>query len=230
MTVRAYVPPRAAWKGNPSTRGLEQSNTSLPMTNVPSNSVNDPIELPVQNTLRKPRSNTGSSKHTTHNRNQSSDNYYEDVDPRFAQPAPPHPVLETLHPTQATQSSATVPSALMPGLVTQTHPVIEHNGEIVDPTSSYEEIPDGQRSPASDHSNMTSISQRGINPNWQPGDQQQGRLGVPGRRPVPPQQQRDILLDSNPDFGLSGRGGGGMGAGGRGVVGVPPPTQHGQAF
>ena len=224
MGSRAYVPPRAAWKGNPPTRGLDQPNASTSMNNFPSNSVNDPIELPVQSTLRKPRSNTGSSKHTTHNRNQSSDNYYEDVDPRFAQSSPPQPILDTRHPTQATQSSATVPSSLMPGLINPTHPVIEHNGEIIDPTSSYEDIPDGQRSPASDHSNMTSISQRGINPNWQPSEQQ-GRLGVPGRRPV--QQQRDILLDSNPDFGLSGRGGG---MGGRDVVGVPPPTQHGQAF
>ena len=53
---------------------------------------------------------------------------------------------------------------------------------------------------------MSSISQRGINPNWRPppeANQRSGQanLGIPGRRPV--QQQRDILLNSNPDFELS---------------------------
>ena len=201
---RPYVPPRAAWRGNPSSRGLDQPNNSTLTNNIPPIPVNDPVELPVQNTLRKPPSNTHPSEPLVHTRNHSSDQYYEDVDPRFAQPSPPEPILDTRNATQATQSNTTVPSTLMPGLIASTQPIVEHSGEIVDPMSSYEDIPDGQRSPASDHSNMTSISQRGINPNWQPGEQQ-GRLGVPPRRPV--QQQRDMLLDSNPDFGLPVRTG-----------------------
>ena len=193
---------------------------------TPSSSANDPVELPVQDNPRKTRSNTGPSANTAHTRNQSSDNYYEDVDPRFASPSPPQPALNVRHPTPTSQHApfnGTVPSALMPGLSTSAHPPIEHSGEIVDPTSSYEDIPDGQRSPASDHSNMTSISQRGVNPNWQPSDQQ-GRLGVPGRGPM--QHQRELLINANPGFGMPTRNDG-MGVG-RPVV--PPPTQHGQAF
>ena len=105
------------------------------------------------------------------------------------------------------------------------HPTIE----TMDPSSSYEELQDGQMSPASD---MTSISQRGVNPNWRPGMEGAGgqrsgqaNLGVPGRREQRhQQQQRDMLLSSNPDFELPG----GSGPHGRipaGVVG-----QQGQAF
>ena len=79
-------------------------------------------------------------------------------------------------------------------------------------------------SPASDNSNMTSISQRGVNPNWRPG---QASLGVPGRREQQrqqQQQQRDMLLSSNPDFELPG----GSGPHGRIPAGIR--GQQGQAF
>ena len=153
------------------------------MDSATNSSAMTPIELPDQATLRKPRSNTGPSRlnAAAHGRKQSSDNYYEDIDPRFASPSPPSVQVMTQ------QSSGPVPTALMPG--TQ-HIPVEQSAELVDPSSSYEDLPDGQRSPAaSDQSNMTSISQRGVNPNWQPGDPpaQGGRLGVPGgRKPVPP--------------------------------------------
>ena len=164
-----------------------------------------PVELPVQSTLRK-----DSRSSPSHARN-ASDNYYEDVAPRFASPSPPPG--DTRHLTQQTQqttSSAAVPSSLMPGIAQKTpgYPVVEHRGEIVDPTESYDDLPEGQQSPASDHSNMTSISQRGVNPNWRPGSTDlQGNLAVPPRRAV--QQQRDMLLNTNPDFELNARGGGG---------------------
>lgn len=205
----AYVPPRATWKGN----SARDPPNSIGMNHIPPGS--DPIELPVETPpLRQPRSNTADSQTPSHHR-KASDNYYEDVDPRFASPPPPQPALDMRFHTQANQASAPMPSALRAG-----RPVIEHNGEIIDPSSSYEELQDGQRSPASDHSNMTSISQRGVNPNWQPGEQQ-GRLGVPPRRP--------IQLDSSLDFGMPARTGGMDGRGGM-PMDVPPPTQHGQAF
>ena len=214
MIYRSYVPPRAAWKGNPA----HDPAGAVGMNHIPPAS--DPVELPSQTPTRKTRSNTANSQSPSHHR-KASENYYEDVDPRFASPSPPQPVVEPRFHTQATQSSAAMPSALVAG-----RPIIEHNGGIIDPSSSYEELQDGQRSPASDHSNMTSISQRGVNPNWQPGEQQ-GRLGVPPRRPT--QQHRDVVLDSNPDFGMPVRTGG-MGGRGAAPVDVPPPTQHGQAF
>ena len=167
-----------------------------------------------------------------HRRNQSSaDNYYEDVDPRFVVPSPPIDSRLQTQQTQQIQSSTTVPSSLMPGIASsgprQERPVqsVQPAIETIDPSSSYESIQDGQRSPGSENSNMTSISQRGVNPNWRPPpDQQrpgQAHLGVPGRRPV--QQQRDVLFNSNPDFEVPGGARSGRG---------PPPLQeqHGQAF
>lgn len=163
---------------------------------------------------------------TGHHRNQpSSDNYYEDVDPRFAS--------ESTNPTNHNPSTQhpqpyNVPHTRMPGLANTDpnlhqpiHPTIEH----VDPSNRYDsfhEPQDGLISPAaSDFSTMTSVSQRAINPNWRPQD---GNLGVPSRRPVPPQQQqRDMLLNSNPDFELPG--------GSRGAREAPMPIIHpGQAF
>lgn len=106
---------------------------------------------------------------------------------------------------------------------------MEQQGEIVDPSSSYDDIADGQRSPASDNSNMTSISQRGINPNWTMGpNDPHGRLGVPSdRRAV--QRQRDVLLDSNPDFGVPPQRQRG-GSGSRMVAPAIRSQQQGQAF
>ena len=161
--------------------------------------------------MRRPRTSSLPQAHTaSHGRNQSSaDAYYEDVDPRFVAPE-----TDTARHTQATQSSGAVPSPLMPGisqapsdLAQAQHPTIE----TIDPDPSYEELQDGQMSPASD---MSSISQRGVNPNWRPGTEGgvqrrgQANLDVPGRREQRHrQQQRDMLLSSNPDFELpSGSG------------------------
>ena len=101
--------------------------------------------------------------------------------------------------------------------------MVEHYGEIIDPSESYDALPEGQRSPASDHSEMTSISQRGVNPNWRPGSTDVlGRLEVPQRRMQQQQQQRDVLLNTNPNFELRSHGA----TGGR----MPPPAGMGQAF
>ena len=184
--------------------------------------------------MRRPRTSSLPQAHAPgHGRNQSSaDAYYEDVDPRFVAPE-----TDTARQTQATASSGAVPSSLMPGIThapsslpKPQHPTIE----TIDPSSSYDDLQDGEMSPASD---MTSISQRGINPDWRPGMEAAGghrsrqpNLGVPGKKEQrqqqqqQQQQQRDMLLSSNPDFELPG----GSGPHGRIPAGVR--IQQGQAF
>ncbi|UNI24220.1 regulator of ime2 [Purpureocillium takamizusanense] len=59
----------------------------------------------------------------------------------------------------------------------------------------------GSRSPAeSERSNFTSISQRGVNPRWNPNHPPMPQQ----RRPVPQHQQRQDMLLNNPDFQLPG--------------------------
>lgn len=98
-------------------------------------------------------------------------NYYEDVDPRFDQTAHTPPGRRTPPPLRLQQTAEV----------------------------DYEEMrvtAGGTRSPAeSEHSNFTSISQRGINPQWNPPPM------PTTRRPV--QQRQDLILD-NPDFRLPG--------------------------
>ncbi|PNY25153.1 pH-response regulator protein palI/RIM9 [Tolypocladium capitatum] len=62
----------------------------------------------------------------------------------------------------------------------------------------------GSRSPAeSERSNFTSISQRGVNPRWNPNPPPMPQYqGVPPRRPVQQQQRRQDMLLDNPDFQL----------------------------
>jgi len=144
----------------------------------------------------------------------SSDNYYEDVDPRFADSDP------------AANEPAPIPSLLMPGHVENAPSPPEHGmsyhpqsqqqhlnpnqdqRQYLEPATSYESF--GQGSPA--ESDMTSISRRGVNPDWRPGPGQgqgppgqhgygpipgpynadggyaMGQGGVPNRRPMGPQQ------------------------------------------
>lgn len=126
--------------------------------------------------------------------------YIEDVDPRFAEPPKAAPPMG--RPT--------------PPITRPTPPPPAIDTDINDTT------PEGARSPAeSERSNFTSISQRGINPRWPgnnpPPTMMMGFGGVPPRRPV--QQKPDILLDTNPDFQLPAKRGGGVG---RGRGGFPP--------
>lgn len=152
-----------------------------------------PVELPT-------------SSQTARKRAVSGDNYYEDVAPQFAEQPPLHPSL--------------MPAALAPGGYGNGGSSGGSSGNLrinaggLDGNNSYEDIQSGSRSPAeSDRSNFTSVSQRGINPRWNGG--QQNYAPMPNRRPVgPPQPRReDLLLNSNPDFQLpGGRGGRGGGA------------------
>lgn len=94
--------------------------------------------------------------------------YYEDVDPRFAGPGIHTPAP---HPIQTTNTYEDIP-----------------------------DIPSEPRSPAaeSDGSNFTSISQRGVNPRWNP--------PLPPMVPRRPVNRPTDVLSSNPDFQLPTRG------------------------
>jgi hypothetical protein len=156
---------------------------------------NSAVELPTNNSnvgsysrpRPKPRGNSG-----------GSDIYYEDVDPRFAQseilPPPPN------HPGGLPPALAAGPSR------PPYHDEASDSLNIRPPplTSSYEDLP-GARSPAeSETSNFTSVSQRGVNPNWRPGYPGEFNSFGPMRRQSNTQARRDVLLDSNPDFQLPG--------------------------
>ena len=166
----------------------------------------------------------------------SADNYYEDVDPRFADPA--------------VENSSAIPALLMSGR-NEERPFAQGTsilyppqdrqpqhlgvgqgpglGQYLEPTSSYESFEDS-RSPA--ESDITSISRRGVNPDWRPGPGPGAGQGAPGsggyggnngangayvigggplpnRRPVGPPQRPDVLA-GNPDFELGPRQGTGV--------------------
>ena len=176
-----------------------------------------PAELPTA------MSHAGSTRARPHRVNSGgSDIYYEDVDPRFAEhpeplPQQPQPMIpQLLHPGGTTYHDISPGSS---GL--QPHAL----------TGSYEDLP-GARSPAeSETSNFTSVSQRGVNPNWRPGFGGEFNSLAP-RKPVPQQtsMRRDVLLAGNPDFEIPGMGPpgrrarGGMRGGGMASAGRMPPA------
>lgn len=156
-----YVPPRQAWNQN---TGRNSPRLPSPLSNAAG-----PAELPTNlgNAPSQPSMAPGE--------------YYEDVDPRFAEPPP-------------AQRPAT-------------------NAPLAATANSYEDIPPGSRSPApSDRSNFTSISQRPINPRWNPnppGSPPPIQGGGYGNGPVPRRptnQATNLILDSNPDFQVPLRG------------------------
>ena len=140
--IRAYVPPRQGWAGAGAS-GLNPAARAA--------------ELPLK------------SKSPGGNKRASGDNYYEDVDPRFAE-APGG------NPSRDDRKANVAPLAL--GLDEDSH------------------IQSGSRSP-SERSEFTSVSQRGVNPNWN----QAGYPMPPNRRAQP---QRTDVLNSNPDFEVPG--------------------------
>ncbi|KAL8996580.1 MAG: hypothetical protein Q9169_003919 [Polycauliona sp. 2 TL-2023] len=209
-----YIPPRSAWS-NPTTGPNNNNNLSHSLVSpIPDSPI---AELPAQ-TFQSPQvpqlTSTAPDSNSPitipgHTRYNSADNYYEDVDPRFAEPPNHH--------------DARLPAGLTAGLHPQApqHGIIDNangydNGHL-QPSHSYDSIPDdaGARSPAiSDGgSNYTSISQRGINPQWQPPPDHMMGMGGPNRKPARNQQsQRNVLLNHNPDFELPIQGGRGAGA------------------
>ena len=121
----------------------------------------------------------------------TSETYYEDVDPRFSQ-----------------DYGKNMPTILVPGggpRIGEYDQLQHHPG--IQPSASYESIQDG---PLSESSHFTSISERGVNPQWQTEQQQQrnqyGMGGIPNRQPQGPalSHQRDFLLTGNPDFEIGG--------------------------
>ncbi|KAF2763966.1 pali-domain-containing protein [Teratosphaeria nubilosa] len=96
---------------------------------------------------------------------------------------------------------------------------------------SYETLPEGARSPGagSDASHFTSISQRPVNPEWQPGPG--SACGGSSRGGAPQRRREDVILNANPDFTLPGIGPPGRagrgGRGGRGGMGAAIPPASG---
>jgi hypothetical protein len=67
---------------------------------------------------------------------------------------------------------------------------------------------------ASEASHFTSISERPVNPNWQPAASDRGGAGSVAT----PRRQQDVILGGNPDFSIPGVGVGRMRAGSRGAT------------
>jgi hypothetical protein len=171
-------------------------------------------------------------------KHESSSDYYEDVDPKFAEPARSNP--------------PPLPSSLMPGgygnpnmsnpsFLSAPPPPMNSSDPNLPRTSSYDDLPDGSRSPAaSETSHFTSVSQRPVNPNWRPEmGAAAGQFGPyggvggggggGGRRPMRPE---DVILQANvanPDFAIPGTtpGRGRGRARGRGGPMGPPATMMG---
>ncbi|QPG97464.1 hypothetical protein C2857_006366 [Epichloe festucae Fl1] len=123
--------------------------------------------------------------------------YYEDIDPRFDGEPPP----------QTNHGGPILHTPLNEPIYEDVHAVVG-----------------GARSPAeSERSNFTSISQRGVNPRWEPQPPMPSQ-GPPTRRPVQMKQQRqDVLLNNNPDFQLPGARGQGPN---RGILGMIPGSAY----
>ncbi|OAA62451.1 pH signal transduction protein [Niveomyces insectorum RCEF 264] len=177
--------------------GLQQGRTSD--ANPEHGSEADNQYVPVRSGWNAPRpANNGlpTTDAAVSNRPTTSEAYIEDVDPRFAEP---HPGNKHSSPPPPLQQQ---PQFLQPLMVP--------------PGNSYEDIPQGSRSPAeSERSTFTSISQRGVNPRWNPPPQTlTPGYGPPGmemgpghgipRRPV--RDPNETLLNSNPDFSLPAAG------------------------
>lgn len=171
MCSGSFVPARQAWnQGN-----MRPSAVPSPLQ-IPTNpqDVGNRTPPPPMPTQQQPA-------------NGDRGDYYEDVDPRFTEPAP-RPPQQPIH----------------------EEPI------------SYDDIPP-PRSPAiSEQSGFTSVSQRGINPRWNPPPGQGFNPGMPPRKPVGRNEVN--VLNSNPDFQLpSTRGGPSSGRGGGMIPGSAYP-------
>lgn len=157
----AYVPPRQNWS-----QGTGRNSPKVPS---PLNVPDRPAELPSSRGSPAPQPSAP-----------LAGDYYEDVDPRFAEQPP--------------------------GIARPTPPPIQTTNAYEDTL----DIPRGGRSPAeSERSTFTSISQRGINPLWRDPVPPPPPPGAYGGIPTPrrPVNRPTDVLTSNPDFELPPRGG-----------------------
>ncbi|KAI5801541.1 SUR7/PalI family-domain-containing protein [Peziza echinospora] len=236
-----YVPPRAQWQQN---EGASSGPVELAAENTTSDNApqgrNQETAAINQNTVELPGNSSDIPLPASTNRTQQSENYYEDVDPRFAgdaapqtdvvpmpaslmagygRPGPPPPQHgNPSAPYNRPQYAPGPGNSNAPGPPNRGLPQADGGYGNMRPPASYP-YNDTQGPPISpslsvmsEQTNFTSISQRPVNPRWQ------GNGGPPG--PPMPQarpQQRNVLA-GNPDFELpslaQGRGGG-RGAGGR---------------
>ncbi|KAF1983808.1 pali-domain-containing protein [Aulographum hederae CBS 113979] len=244
----SYVPPRAGW----AQHSAQNSSQNLPRTQPTS----------PEHSLSPPgRPSTASSRH----RRMKSDEYYEDVDPRFAQPSsqvssqplsPQDPRPMSPHHALSPPQNIAIPASLMPGhqqprgdnsfqpgaAQNQMHPPqnphsLHPHGPPHQPNldigddADLDRLTSGQRSPAaSETSNFTSVSQRGVNPHWAGGgpNYAYGPHGGSNLGPGPQGPRRgreDVLLAGNPDFQLPGVGAPGRGGRGGGRGGAPGRSQ-----
>lgn len=162
----------------------------------------------------------------------ASGSYYEDVDPRFAEKS------DVVSDLPQRNINVQQPQPVMNTQYVNHNPGLEAGNTNLPHSTSYEELPVGARSPAeSEGSHFTSVSQRGVNPNWRPG--YGGEFNSLGPRRAP-QAGHDMLLANNPDFELvppsgrfgvrGGRGGfrgGPMNMGGPGRL--PPASAMGMS-
>lgn len=144
----------------------------------------------------------------------ATDNYVEDVEPQFepSSVAPTIPTSLTPGPRPPNQTANLPPSNTYLRPPSDSFPYDSYGG-------SSDSFSDEQRSPAaSESSHFTSVSQRGVNPNWRPPP------GPTQRSPLGP-SRNDVVLNANPDFTIPGAGPGRGGRGGyRGGRGVGLPT------
>lgn len=151
--------------------------------------------------------------------------YVEDVDPRFAElAAPSAPPAEEFN-------QPAIPHLLVPGHHPNDVSPVSSDGQLdtrVPPEASTEDLHQGARSPVeSETSNFTSVSQRPMNPNWQPGHGGEFNSFGPNQRQHQ-QRRQDLLFSNNPDFELPGMGPPrGNGMRGRGRGGYMGPRQPG---
>jgi hypothetical protein len=218
---QGYVPARAAWN---------QSREQSPLSRVQQSSA------PISPPLRTLSPGAGPGPTTISSPRRSSDHYYEDVDARFAaDPSPPNSLMPgALRPNDYSAGPARLNTSGPPPPLRTGGPISPESFELSPgpgPMSSYSTFLDpvrdaqggesaGAKSPAeSEASHFTSVSQRGVNPEWRPPP------GQPMPPPFyggggPPPRQNDMILSNNPDFavpGMAGRGGrGGRGGGMRG--------------
>jgi len=235
LTNGSYVPPRAGWATTreAATVSNDHVNTSPTQRQPPQ----PPIELVVTRS-NGDRPAYPPSREPHHRVNSGSSTvYYEDVNPGFAvesNPAPPIPAeherQEQLIPHLLQPNGHDGQRQFGPSPNEMLRPI---SGEI-DAVSSCEDLEQGTRSPAeSEISNFTSVSQRGVNPNWRPGypgevgnfgPASAPTYGQPGimRKPVgmgmqarqEQQNKKDLLFAGNPDFEIPGMGPNRRGRGG----------------